>query len=311
MNSPETALIDAVRRFNRFYTNILGLLDRHLLDSDFSLSEARVLYEIGHSGDCTAKKLIEELRIDPGYLSRMIKRFEKLRLVYRVQSAEDGRLHYLYLTDHGRETLSRLDGLSDGQIGRLLGRLPEPDRQRLAASMQTIEIMLSETPVRAGATVRIRSGLKPGDAGYLIYLHGWIYATECGYDHDFERYVCQTFEEFFQNYGPEKDRFWFAEADGEMVGAIAIVGRPDQQAQLRWFILHPRYRGLGLGGALLREAMQYCREKGVRRVFLETTADQQTAIRMYRKAGFRQVAERENRAWGKVLTEQTYELLLP
>ncbi len=308
--SSAAPLIDAIRGFNRFYTNVLGLLDRHLLDSDFSLSEARVLYEIGHSEHCTAKRLIEDLRVDPGYLSRIIKRFEKQGLVYRVQSAADGRLYYLYLTEQGRLTLSQLSELSDQQIAQMVNRLPLPLQQRLVQGMSMIETTLSG-PAEPDQKITIRSELRPGDVGYLIYLHGWIYAKECGYNHGFEKYVCKTFYDFFENYHPEKDRFWFAETDGALIGAIAIVGHSREKAQLRWFILHPDYRGLGLGSTLLRQAMQYCREKGYRQVFLETTADQQTAIRIYTKAGFRKVAEHENNAWGKKLVEQTYELVLP
>lgn len=311
MNSIHTPLIRAIRRFNRFYTNILGLLGQHMLDSEFSLSEARVLYEIGHIENCTSKKLIEELRIDPGYLSRIIKRFEKHGLTYRVQSTEDGRLYYLYLTDEGKETLSKLDDLSDKQIYQMIVRLQEQNQKRLVEGMQTIENALSEKPIFTEEKINIRCELRPGDVGYLIHLHGWIYAEECGYNHVFEGYVCKTFYDFFENYNPEKDRLWFAEVNGKMIGAIAIVGHSAKKAQLRWFILHPEFRGMGFGNRLLNEAMQYCKEKGYQNVFLETTEDQKTAIRMYMKAGFRKVAEHENHAWGKDLVEQTFELNLP
>lgn len=311
MNSIYTPLTHGVRRFNRFYTNILGLLDRHLLDSKFSLSEARILYEIDHSKNCTARQLVDDLHIDPGYLSRIIKRFEKLGLIYRLQSPEDGRVYYLYLTDRGKETFSKLDGLSNRQIAQMLERLPEHAQKKLLASMETIETTLSEQSIPIAEKVAIRYELKPGDVGYLIYLHGVIYAKECGYNHGFEQYVCKTFYDFFENYNPEKDGFWFAEVTGEMIGAIAIVGHSATKAQLRWFILHPQYRGIGLGSRLLREAMQYCQRKGYRNVFLETTEDQKTAIAMYMKAGFRKVAEHPSKAWGKEVLEQTYALNWP
>lgn len=145
---------------------------------------------------------------------------------------------------------------------------------------------------------------------YLIHLHGWIYAQECGYNHAFEGYVCKTFYNFFENYSTEKDRLWFAEVNGKMIGAIAIVEHSAIQAQLRWFILHPVFRGDGLGTKLLNEAIKYCKEKGYHQVFLETTEDQKTAIKMYKRAGFKKVREHENKAWGKDLVEQTYELNL-
>lgn len=153
MNSVHHPIIQAVRRFNRFYTNILGLLDQHMLNSDFSLSEARVLYEIGNTPNCTAKMLIELLSIDPGYLSRIIKRFEKMGLAYREQSKEDGRLYYLFLTDQGKETLARLNGLSDGQIYQMISRLPEQEQLQLARGMQSIEAALSEKPALTGEEI--------------------------------------------------------------------------------------------------------------------------------------------------------------
>ena len=156
--------------------------------------------------------------------------------------------------------------------------------------------------------ITFRSELKPGDVGQLIKMHGWIYAKECGYNHMFEAYVCKTFYDFFQNYSPEKDRLWFAESDGEMVGAIAVVGHTAARAQLRWFILHPDYRGMGLGSRLLKEALQYCKDRGYCNLFLETTQDQKTAIQMYQKAGFTKTAEHENHAWGKELVELTFEM---
>ncbi len=158
--------------------------------------------------------------------------------------------------------------------------------------------------------ISIRHALRSGDVGYLIHLHGWIYSQECGYNHTFEGYVCKTFSEFFDHYDPNKDRIWFAEADGEIIGAIAIIGHSPVEAQLRWFILHPDYRGKGIGKILYKEALNYCREKHYKKVFLATTQDQQTAIRMYLKEGFKKVSESKNESWGKALIEEIYELML-
>lgn len=310
MNLNDSPVIQIIRRFNRFYTNILGLLDQHLLNSEFSLAEVRVLYDIGHTKNCTAKKLIEGLKIDPGYLSRIIKRFTKDNFIDRVQSSEDGRLYFLYLTEKGKEILSQLDEMSNSQIEQMIKSLPEKEKLRIVESMNMIESTLYGKPVPAKEEVNIRSDLKPGDAGYLIHLHGWIYAEECGYNHEFEGYVCKTIYDLFENYNPEKDRFWFVEVDGKMIGAIAIVGHSDKRAQLRWFILHPEFRGSGLGWTMLNKALQFCQEKGYQQVFLETTEDQKTAIKMYIKSGFRKVAEHETRMWGKRLFELTYELEL-
>lgn len=155
--------------------------------------------------------------------------------------------------------------------------------------------------------VTIREEIRPGDIGYLIHLHGWIYAKESGFNHEFEGYVCKTFYDFDQKYDPGKDRIWFAEYEGVIIGAIAIVGHTATRAQLRWFILHPDFRGRGMGRTLMDRAMDFCHMKGYSQLFLETTADQKTAIAMYRKAGFRLVSEEWSDVWGCRLLLQTYE----
>jgi DNA-binding MarR family transcriptional regulator/GNAT superfamily N-acetyltransferase len=310
VNNIDTTLISRIRGFNRFYTNILGLLGQHLLDSEFSLADARVLYDIGAMENCTAKKLSEELRIDRGYLSRIIKRFEKDNLIYRVQSAEDRRLYYLYLTDKGKDILSKLNDRSNNQIRQMVGSIPEQEQKSIVESMETIESLLTRKSGFLSEKVKIRYDLRPGDVGCLIYLHGWIYAEECGYNHEFEGYVCKTFYNMFENYSPQKDRIWFAEFNGNIIGAIAIVGHSPVRAQMRWFLIHPAFRGIGLGRTLMNEALKYCKEKGYKRIFLETTEDQKTAIGMYMNAGFKKVAEAENNIWGKRLIEQTYQLEL-
>lgn len=360
MDTIHTSFISDIRRFNRFYTNVLGLLDQNMLDSEFTLSQARVLYEIGETKNCTSKILIQKLSIDSGYLSRIIRGFEKHELVYREQSPEDKRIYYLYLTQKGRETMASLNELSDRHIANLVAELPEEEKVEFADSMKVIENALNgreeaaakekvtakeeatnqeevtakeetrnqevtaskETVVQEKSAVKdiinttekkavtIRSDLRPGDVGQLIYLHGWLYEKECGYNHIFEGYVCKTFYDFYQNYSPEKDRVWIAEAEGKIVGAIAIVGHSETRAQLRWFILHPDYRGIGLGRKLLSGAIEYCRDKGFQEVFLETTREQQTAVAMYKKAGFKLVKEFDNHAWGKTLTEQMYEMTM-
>lgn len=308
MNKTNMTLVQDIRKFNRFYTNILGLLDRKMLDSRFSLAEARVLFDIGHRPDCTASRLEEELRMDRGYLSRIIKQFEKDGLVNRVKSSEDARVYYLHLTDRGKDTLSELDRLSNGDIRHMLEPLPGYEQNIVVESMKTIEATLAERSGPVAEKIKIRRDLRPGDAGWLIHLHGWIYAEECGYNHEFEGYVCKTLYDFLGNYSPEKDRIWFAEWAGKTIGAIAIVGHTAVRAQLRWFIIHPAFRGIGFGRKLMKEALEYCGEKGYRNVFLVTTADQKTAIRMYTNSGFVKVKEGKSRIWGKDLAEETYEL---
>ena len=310
MSAVSTSLVHAMRRFNRFYTNILGLLDKSMLHSGFSLPEARILYELYHKGGQSAKQLTGELVIDPGYFSRLLKHLEAMELVRRVPSEEDGRSHLLFLTEKGKETFLQLDSLSDRQITGLIDKLPDIKRDRLAIGIASVEEAFAEEAMSRRERVTLRRGLQSGDVGNLIAMHGWIYRQEYGYDFGFEGYVCKTFYEFLQHYDKEKDGIWFAEDGGKMVGAIAIVGHTQTRAQLRWFILHPSYRGIGLGKRLMGEALHYVQEKGYREVFLLTTKDQQTAIAMYERAGFKQVAEKQTSMWGKDLTELTFELHL-
>ncbi len=306
MSAVSPSLVYAVRRFNRFYTNILGLLDKSMHHSGFSLPEARILYELFYNAGQSAKQLTEELVIDPGYFSRLLKGLEAKELVKRVPSIEDKRSFLLFLTGKGRETFLRLDSLSEHQITGLMEKLPDMKREQLAFGIAAVEEAFDEGAALTQGRVTIRQGLMPGDVGSLISMHGWIYRQECGYDFDFEGYVCKTFYEFLTHYDKGKDRIWFAEDGGRMIGAIAIVGHTKEQAQLRWFILHPAYRGVGLGKRLMGEALTYVKEKGYQEVFLLTTKDQQTAIAMYERAGFQKVSENQTQMWGRDLTELTY-----
>lgn len=296
-----------IREFNRFYTNILGLLDRHILASGFSLSEARVLLEIENLADCTSKQLSETLRMDTGYLSRILKQFEKSGLVEKHPSPDDRRSRLLRLTGKGKKAMTALHKRSDAQIGALIGPLPESQQSKLVRCMALIkEILTAEKRINP-EEVGIRHKLVSGDIGYLIHMHGWIYRRECRYPLAFEGYVARTFHEFMKTYDAGKDRIWLAEHNGEIVGSIGIVGHPGK-AQLRWFLLNPDYRGIGLGKRLLREALAYCRRKRYPKVFLLTTEDQTQAIAMYRKAGFVQTAENRIDTWVNKLVEYAFEL---
>lgn len=299
--------VAAIRKFNRFYTNILGLLDQHILKSEFSLSAVRVLHEIETIANCTSKRLSSMLCMDPGYLSRILKQIEEFGFIERKASPEDGRSYFLHLTERGKKVIAGLNARSDEQIVKLIESLSEPEQRKLVQSMSAIEDLLSTEKRINAEDITIRNKLMHGDIGSLIYIHGWIYAKECQYPLAFEAYVAQTFYEFMKTYDADKDRIWLAEHNGEIIGAIGIVGHPDK-AQLRWFLLHPDYRGIGLGKRLFNEALDYCREKRFSKVFLITTEDQKQAIAIYEKAGFVKVAEKENNDWVDSLMEYSFEL---
>lgn len=301
--------VSEIREFNRFYTNTLGLLDQCYLNSGFSLSEVRVLHEIDTASHSTSKRLTEILCMDPGYLSRILTRAEKTGLIEKKASPEDKRSYLLYLTARGKEAISELHARSNANISGLIDSLPRSKQAGLVRNMSAIKQILSAEKRACPQDIRIRHKLKNGDIGYLIHMHGWIYARECRYPLAFEGYVAKTFYDFMKTYAAEKDRIWLAENGEEIVGSIAIVGHPEK-AQLRWFLLHPDYRGIGLGSQLLKKALSYGRQKGYSRIFLTTTEDQKQAIAMYTRAGFVKVAERESHEWMENLMEYTFELHL-
>lgn len=306
-------IIEEIRGFNRFYTNILGIIDHHILDSPYSLAEARVLFEIRHTRECTATQLMTCLKMDKGYLSRILSRLLKDDLIDKKKSPTDARFSYLFLTQKGIALFLKLNESSSQQIQSFIKDLSPEDQRILVNSMDKARRILSKSgksPVSA-QEIKIRHDIQPGDIGYLIYLHGLLYSRECGYNYQFEGYVAHTFHEFIEHYRPEKDRLWLAELDDEIVGSIAIAGHPDNLAQLRWFLIHPKVRRAGLGKKLLDGALSFCRERKYSKVFLVTTSDQQTAIHMYTQAGFRKVTENPVELWGKKMMDLRYELTAP
>ena len=303
---PNTAVV-ALRKFSRFYTNLLGLLNKHLLNTPFSLTEARILYELAETPGGTAKQLAAKLEVDPGYLSRTLKKLVQQGYLQRQPCATDHREYHLSLTAEGGRTMAQLSKLSDAQGSGLLAHLSDAEQQQLTFCMQQVQLLLSpqQKPV-----IALRDTLRPGDAGTLIELHGQIYAHECGYNHVFEAYVCKTFFNFLLQYDPQKSRIFIAETAGQVVGCIAVMEHPDGLCQLRWFLLRPAFRGMGIGGQLLKRALQFARGADYRNMFLETTDDQQAAIAIYEKLGFHKTGSTPNDTWGVQHTELRYEMAL-
>ncbi|SIN82567.1 bifunctional helix-turn-helix transcriptional regulator/GNAT family N-acetyltransferase [Chitinophaga niabensis] len=304
-------LISNIRQFNRYYTKQLGLLQQHFFDTDYSLTDIRVLYEIDFNGQTTATGIREALQIDAGYLSRILRNFEKKGLILKHPLPEDGRSYYLQLTARGKKLMAGMNERSNGQIREMLKDLRPAEREKIANSMNILRNLLKapdSTP--ALEDVVIRHGLQPGDIGDMIRLHGILYAQEYQYDLAFETYVTQTLYEFMQTYDPARDRVWLAYCYGELIGMIAIIGKGRGVAQLRWFLLRPEFRGIGLGKKLMGEAMAFCRQQNFRSVYLLTTHQQTTAGSMYTKAGFVKTASTPQRIWGHDLYEERYELKL-
>lgn len=301
--------IEAVRSFNRYYTNKLGLLNRHILESDFSFSETRILLEISLTEECTAKRLSEILCMDPGYISRILKQFEEKGLIQKERSTEDSRSYFLRLTEKGKAQIADLSERANRQIARMIEHLPADKRETLVRNMLSAERILEGDEKIRQEDISIRCNIESGDIGYLIYMHGWIYQKEYGYSPMFEAYVAKTFYEFMEQYHPEHDRLWIVEHNGEIVGCVGVVGR-GSRAQFRWFLLHPDYRGVGLGKKLMQSALDFCRQKKFDSVYLETTNDLETALSLYTRVGFKKVSEKENNIWRTGLTELAFEMKL-
>lgn len=301
--------VSIIRSFNRYYTNILGLLDQHILESDLSLSEVSVLHEIEKTEQCTSKMLVDILCMDAGYLSRILKKFYKMGLLMKEKSTEDGRAQYLYLTSDGKEKMDELNNSSDEQIVQIIKPLTEIDKNCLVQNMTTIETILTDGANIKLEDITIRTDIRPGDIGYIAYMHGWIYGEEYGYSAAFEGYVAESFHKFLLNYNPDNDRLWCAEHNGNIIGCIGIVGH-GERAQLRWFLINPHYRRIGLGKKLLQELLDFAKVKNYRSIYLETTSDLNKAISMYTRAGFIKKLEKENNSWREDLTELEFEMKL-
>ncbi|MGN6511938.1 MAG: bifunctional helix-turn-helix transcriptional regulator/GNAT family N-acetyltransferase [Chitinophaga sp.] len=304
----DAALIAGIRQFNRYYTTQLGLLQQHIFDSGYSLTDVRVLYEVQINGKTTATGVREALGIDAGYLSRILRKFEKQGLVIKHPLPEDGRSSYLTLTARGLRLLQTMNDLSDKQIRQMLENLGPTQQAKIGDAMRLVRYLL-KAPGSAPRPedIMIRHQLQPGDLGNIVRLHGEVYADEYGYNTEFEQYVTETIHDFMKTYDPAKDRVWLASCLGEIAGMIAIVHRPNRQAQLRWFLLRPDFRGIGLGRALMDKAMEFCRQQKCRSVYLLTTNQQGKAASIYTRYGFVKTASTPETLWGQDLYEERYE----
>lgn len=302
--------IATVRRFNRFYTRRIGVLQEHLHQSPFSLSEARVLFEIARKGRTAAVDLAEELDLDPGYLSRILRAFERKGLLSRDPSSEDGRKSILSLTQLGQDAFRSLDAASTEEVRRTLEQLTARDRERLTRAMRDAQRILGDEPPRGAFVLR---GHRPGDMGWVVQRHGENYWEEYSWDETFEALVAQIVADFVRNLKPDRERCWIAEADGERLGCVFLVRNaedPDRVAQLRLLLVEPGARGAGLGSALVRSCTQFARQAGYERIRLWTNDVLHAARRIYENEGYRLVHQGPHHGFGHDLVEQTWELEL-
>jgi DNA-binding MarR family transcriptional regulator/GNAT superfamily N-acetyltransferase len=300
--------VAAVRRFNRFYTRQMGLLDEGLLRSPFSLTEVRILYEIAHRTAPTAGAIGQELGLDPGYLSRILLRLRKAGLVSATPAAADRRQRLLALTVRGRRTFGALDARSSRDVAVVLGRLSPTARGQLVQSMRRLETVLSGSgTAAASARVALRAPA-PGDLGWVVQRHGEIYAAEYEWNEEFETLVAGIVAEFAARFDPRRERAWIAELDGVRAGSVFLVRQSDDVAKLRLLLVEPWARGHGLGHALVRACIDFAREAGYRTLTLWTNSVLVAARTIYEQAGFRQVNSERHRSFGHDLVSQTWEL---
>lgn len=299
-----------VRRFNRFYTRQIGLLQQGYLNSPFSLTQVRVLYELAHHESTTAADLCRLLELDAGYLSRILRGFERLHLIARHTADHDGRQSVLQLSAHGREVFAPLDAGAHEQIGALLGRLSETEQERLIDAMRTIQGLLEPSRAVSGVAYTLRPP-RAGDMGWVVARHGALYAHEFGYDERFEALVAGIVGKFVEQLDPERERCWIADQGGQPVGCIFLVRGSKTIGKLRLFLVEPSVRGLGIGARLIEECVRFARAAGYKRIRLWTQSELLAARRLYARAGFHVIAEEPHASWSRNdLVSETWELRL-
>jgi len=300
--------VGAVRRFNRFWTRQIGVLREGYLESEFSLAEVRVLYELANREETTAGELGEELGLDAGYLSRILRGFENRGLIHKRPSEADGRRRLLRLTERGRKVFAPLDARSRDDIGAMLGGMSTEEQERLIGAMRTIEGLLGVRP-----EPEVPYLLRPhgaGDMGWVVHRHGVLYATEYGWDERFEALVAEIVAKFLEHYDPKVERCWIAEREGEIVGSVFLVRQSEEIAKLRLLLVEPKARGLGIGSRLVEECTRFASQAGYQKITLWTNDVLHSARRIYEAMGFRLVHEEPHHSFGRDLVGQTWELVL-
>jgi DNA-binding MarR family transcriptional regulator/GNAT superfamily N-acetyltransferase len=300
--------ISAVRAFNRFYTSKLGVLDQQLLKSPFSLSEARVLYELANRDTPAAKEIGIELGLDPGYLSRILQKFDDDELITRKRLARDRRQYRLGLTAKGRQAFAKLDRSSHDEVADMLAALPRGEEKRLIAAMATIARLLGTSGISPRPAM-LREP-HPGDMGWVVQCHGALYAAEYGFDASFEGLVADIATKYLGSFDASRERCWIADIDGAPVGSVFLVRHSDEVAKLRLLLVDPAGRGQGLGRLLVGECIAFARACGYRQITLWTQSILVAARKIYQDAGFVLVATEPHRSFGQDLIGETWELEL-
>lgn len=296
-----------VRTFSRFYTGVIGVLREGLLRTPYSLTEARVIFELGQREATALADLRQTLDLDAGYLSRIVARFTADGLITRERAAEDGRRQTIRLTEQGQAAYAMLDCRSAEEVRALLGRLGEDDQHRLLGAMRAIREVLEDAPRRESFILRPP---EPGDYGWVVGRHGALYAAEYGWDATFEALVARIVADYVDNHDPRRERVWIAEVDGAPAGCVFCVAKDETTAQLRLLLVEPSARGMGIGGRLIAECIRFARRGGYTRLMLWTNDVLVEARRLYERAGFILTEEERHHSFGHDLVGQNWELVL-
>ena len=300
--------IAAFRRFNRFYTQKIGVLDRSYLQSEFSVAEARVLYELAKRGETTASEISANLGLDMGYLSRILAKLEGQQLIRRAPAEQDARQRLIQVTPKGKRAVNTLDSRSEEQAGSLLAKLTDPQQASVLQAMSQIQATLGDSLATSEPYI-IRTQ-RTGDLSWIAYRHTVLYSQEYGWNQAFEALVLEIAAHFLKHYDPEAERCWVAEKSGEILGFVLLVKRSKQIAKLRLLLVEPSARGLGIGKRLVEECIRFAREKGYKKVVLWTHSNLSAARGIYQKAGFKLVATDSHEDFGPRVTAETWELAL-
>ena len=306
LSKPPASHVREVRAFNRFYTQRIGILQRGVLQSPYSLTEVRVLYELANGAELTATDVQRILGLDRGYLSRILRSFERSGMLLRERSKKDGRQSLIRLTGHGLKVFSALNARQSSDVEKMLQSVPDSVREKLVGSMQTIQKVLTSESAEPGK-VSLRAH-RPGDMGWVMFRHGILYEREYGWDERFEALVGEIVVNFIKDFDAARERCWIAEMDGESVGSVFLVKDTATVAKLRLLLVEPAARGHGVGRLLVRECIDFARKAGYRRLTLWTNSVLDAARHIYESAGFELVKEEKHNSFGHGLTGQYWSL---
>jgi DNA-binding MarR family transcriptional regulator/GNAT superfamily N-acetyltransferase len=302
-NGTEAQLIRRIREFNRFYTSVIGVLEEGLLHTPYSLTEARIIFELAQRDSTEVGELRRVVGLDAGYLSRVLTRFERAGLLTKQRSPEDGRRQLLSLTDAGRELFATLDARSTEEIHTLLAPLAGEDRRRLIDAMDTIHTVLGNEQRSNSFVLRAP---QPGDLGWVVQRHGELYAEEYGWDATFEALVAGIVAGYAADHDPARESAWIAEVDGQRAGCVFCVRKDETTAQLRLLLVEPRTRGMGVGSRLVEECLRFARRARYAEIMLWTNSVLEDARRIYQRAGFELREEAPHHSFGHDLVEQIW-----